>query len=186
MEKKFACVFLFKPDTYTEHWGHKAATKTCQWNKTLRISFHCTSWKTLQTKTFCKGIWNGKSVQQNAKSREHMSSANWIATNKDRIFYQNVKKNSKSIRFKILFKGIWKGKSNQQKRKFLAKAKYSCKSIIFEKEFENEKATSKTQRAESTCHLLNGPSNVFDVCSDFFFWAHIKDIGRSIEQMTCA
>ena len=79
------------------------------------------------------------------------------------------KKNSKSIRDKILFKGIWKGKSNQQKRKFLAKAKYSCKSIIFEKEFENEKATSKTQRAESTCHLLNGPSNVFDACAEKFF-----------------
>ena len=27
----------------------------------------------------------------------------------------------------------------------------------------------KAQRGESTCHLLNGPSNVFDVCSEKFF-----------------
>ena len=38
----------------------------------------------------------------------------------------------------------------------------------------------------STCHLLDGPPNVFDVCSEKKIWAHIKDIGRSIEQMTCA
>ena len=46
---------------------------------------------------------------------------------------------------------------------------------------------SKAQRGESTCHLLNGPSNVFDACeSTCSFRTRIKDIGRSSEQMTCA
>ena len=59
----------------------------------------------------------------------------------------------------------------------------------------------KAQRGESTCHLLNGPSNVFDVCSEIFFSEHTsKTLGGPssrwhvlkwqgvrgcFEQMTC-
>ena len=36
----------------------------------------------------------------------------------------------------------------------------------------------KAQRGESTCHLLNGPSNVFDVCSEkFFLSTHQRNLG---------
>ena len=36
----------------------------------------------------------------------------------------------------------------------------------------------KAQRGESTCQLLNGPSNVFDVCSEkFFLSTHQRNLG---------
>ena len=126
-----------------------------------------------------------------AKRREHMSSAqidvarrNWTHENHRRktTTHEHISKSHTNTQQKK--KTHFKGMKTHQKG-YAIESDLSFIFVGFLTFWISPTKGGKAQRGESTCHLLNGPSNVLDACAEKNRTC-IKYIGRSIEQMTCA
>ena len=156
-------------DTWTHNKGktHQKGMKTHQKGNTIEsdLSFMFIGFLTV-------GEFFHKK-KQSAKRREHMSSAQIDVAKRKLDTHENHRRKTPT------HENILKSHTNtQQKKKTHFKGmKTHQKGNTIESDLSfifvgfltfwiSPTNRGKAQRGESTCHLLNGPSNVFDVCSE--------------------